>query len=428
VKPGQDIKGSEVTTVNVNDLDKQYQEVSKRNQQKILTGHGTDPILFGIKTEGKLGGDTKELIHAHELFINKYAKVEQEPFNEFLQTMCRLRTKVDTKFDIEQIQPIGIELPLDNPVIVAKLDQIDPTIIPKYLANKYGFVLPEVAPGQPAQPAGEVNEHLKNLSGRQLQGLMRYVRKYQKKELSREQASALLKTSFGLSDEQINMFLVDDEPTMMSIQMASNKKEELLLSLIDKYSVDLTDDQILEVQAVKTKPTKLSLKKNFLLAEPLKVSVTELRNAILNQLKGNPLITQEELALNFQIEIQTIQSEIEWLISKGLLDSTPDGFVPTFKGFDKTTGPVETEIYTVYTYEKRDDVAGPAIIPTSRDLCVKLYNKTRKKALLFESIEKLENEFGESVWDYRGGFYNNGTEITPWCRHLWVGTTKIRRK
>ncbi len=45
-----------------------------------------------------------------------------------------------------------------------------------------------------------------------------------------------------------------------------------------------------------------------------------------------------------------------------------------------------------------------------------------------KSISAMENDLGENVWDFRGGFYNKDGEITPWCRHVWKAVTKIRRK
>ena len=55
---------------------------------------------------------------------------------------------------------------------------------------------------------------------------------------------------------------------------------------------------------------------------------------------------------------------------------------------------------------------------------------TESDALTYEQIETYTNEFGEDAWNYRGGFYTNPNtgETTPWCRHIWVGETKVKRK
>jgi hypothetical protein len=62
-------------------------------------------------------------------------------------------------------------------------------------------------------PMAEVNDNLKNLTGKQMQGLMRISRKYMKGELTLEQALLMMSSSFGLSDEQSKIMLgVTEEP------------------------------------------------------------------------------------------------------------------------------------------------------------------------------------------------------------------------
>jgi hypothetical protein len=57
----------------------------------------------------------------------------------------------------------------------------------------------------------KTNDNLKNLTGRQLQGIQRIVRKYNKEELTFDQASQLLKSGFGFSEEEVNAWLVTPE-------------------------------------------------------------------------------------------------------------------------------------------------------------------------------------------------------------------------
>ena len=55
------------------------------------------------------------------------------------------------------------------------------------------------------------NQTLTNLSGRQLQGIQRIVRKYNKGELTEAQATDLLKGGFGFDDEAVDNWLVSPE-------------------------------------------------------------------------------------------------------------------------------------------------------------------------------------------------------------------------
>jgi hypothetical protein len=45
-------------------------------------------------------------------------------------------------------------------------------------------------------------------------------------------------------------------------------------------------------------------------------------------------------------------------------------------------------------------------------------------------LEGMKNVAGSSIWDYRGGYYNNPStgQIDPDCRHLWMAETRLRKK
>lgn len=65
-------KAPSVLQLTPSDLDKQFTQLRQDITQEIFTGHKiTSPMLFGIKTEGQLGGRT-ELIDAFELFKSTY--------------------------------------------------------------------------------------------------------------------------------------------------------------------------------------------------------------------------------------------------------------------------------------------------------------------------------------------------------------------
>lgn len=57
----------------------------------------------------------------------------------------------------------------------------------------------------------KTNDALKNLTGRQLQGIQRIVRKFNKEELTFDQAAQLLKQGFGFTDEDVNAWLITPE-------------------------------------------------------------------------------------------------------------------------------------------------------------------------------------------------------------------------
>ena len=128
---------------------------------------------------------------------------------------------------------------------------------------------------------------------------------------------------------------------------------------------------------------------------------------------------------------------MSWLEDKKLIDTSEGSFTPTEKAIGRETEPIETEIYTEYTYGLRDDLPARAatgesnsrlIISSTRDFCRTMVNKYAKKSVEYSVIENINNEFGDNAFEYRGGYYNDGTQTTPWCRHVWVMETKLRTK
>jgi len=420
----KDGKGSEVTTLNSNDLDKQYQEVSKRNQQKILSGHNVNGILFKIKTEGQLGGRT-EIVEAHELFINEYAKVKQVHLNETINMFCQLKTGINPDVQVEQINPIGLEIPIDNQNVVNTLNTKDPNILFNYLVEKYNVKTDTIDASGKVVPLASSNDSLKGLSAAQHSDVMRIVRDYQRGKSGMNEAMALSRImAYGVSSEEAKKWLAIPE----QVQQSEDKSSKFF-ALFNKYAHEINfEDEVISTEYVNFKgPLDVLKFEQVKLKDYIADDNKDLRKNILTQIKGNPTISVNDLVKILKTDSETIQQSIDYLLTNGLLDGKSGGFTPTDKGLDVSNDGFKTEIYTEYVYTKRPDVSGDTIIPTTRQFCKDLVNQTKSKALKFEQIQLLENEFGENVWDFRGGFYNDGKETTPWCRHVWSAVTKIRR-
>jgi hypothetical protein len=434
-----DGKGAEVVNVTPTGLADQYEALNKRNQQKIITGHNVPGVLFKIKTEGTLG-DRNELDLAHELFINEYAKIEQVAFNKFIDKMFKLKTGLDITFEVEQVQPIGKELPLENQNVINALNARDPNIVTNYIIEKYGLKIEAAEIGLPTatviQEEIQVNEHLKNLTGRQRQNLFNIANKLKKGDYTADQALIMIKTGFGLSDADALTFLgiAQDEMNNEVVKVQqSNERANLFLEWVRKNKIPINaEDEIIDVEYVNFKDStevlKFELSKQKLYtANRFALSITDLRNGILNQLKGNPFAKPEDLSKSLNVDKDKVTTVLEWLAAKKLIDTLGGLFTPTEKGLDKNTEGYDTEIYTVYRYVERPDA--PEVKTESRKFCIDMVNLTESDALTYEQIETYTNEFGEDAWNYRGGFYTNPNtgETTPWCRHIWVGETKVKR-
>lgn len=67
-------------------------------------------------------------------------------------------------------------------------------------------------PGQTGVPAEQsINDNLKNLTGKQMQNIQRIVRKFNKTELTYDQAKEMLKSGFAFTDDQVDIWLVTPE-------------------------------------------------------------------------------------------------------------------------------------------------------------------------------------------------------------------------
>jgi hypothetical protein len=110
-------------------------------------------------------------------------------------------------------------------------------------------------------------------------------------------------------------------------------------------------------------------------------------------------------------------------VSKALLSLAKNGFVKNWELTTKGSQSVTTgeTLRVLYTYEKRPELEGDAILPDgrTRPFCETLI--TMKKAYTRAEIDQISAAIGRDVWAYRGGWYHNpDTEKnTPSCRHYW---------
>lgn len=80
-----------------------------------------------------------------------------------------------------------------------------------FALRQTGEAVQQVKPISDPQPSAEVNEHLKNMTGRQMQGFNRIIRNFNKGDITYEQAAQMLTTGYGLDDEQIKVWLINDD-------------------------------------------------------------------------------------------------------------------------------------------------------------------------------------------------------------------------
>src|SRR5574343_397141 len=432
-------KAAELTDLSGSNLDKQYEVLMQNLREKIIIAHEINPALAGLSLDGKLGQTNKdELKNAHELYIKKWAIPEQETCLRLIERLYKMKTKQDVtgQLKIKQLDWLGEELPLDNQNVINAIGQ---KAFTDYVTKKFNIDVALV--NAPANTEMSGNDFVSKLNMRELNRMFKIVANYHNPDKSQNLAQTItLLQAYGLNEQQAKEFIkaeTDESQNTSHVQQSAkncgcgcsvqlgDSKDNLFVKLAYEYAHDINnDDEILEVKMVGSDDIKLS--GQVRLAKAKVLTLNQLRNAILNQFKGNPELTAEEMSDMFNVEFQTVQEQIEWLISKKLLQSNTNGFNVSEKGINKKTK-TPVEIYTEYYYDLRDGMSGPVIITTTREFCKKMYklHSENKKALTLKQIERIKNEFGDNALVYSGGFYNNGQFIDVKCRHAWFARTKI---
>ena len=72
------------------------------------------------------------------------------------------------------------------------------------------------------------NTTITNMTGRQMQNVTRIVRKFNKEELTFDQAAQLLKQGFGFDDEAIDLWLLTDNEEDVEAEEAAQEGEPII--------------------------------------------------------------------------------------------------------------------------------------------------------------------------------------------------------
>lgn len=89
----------------------------------------------------------------------------------------------------------------------------------------------------------EVNDNIKNLTGRQMQGIERIVRKYKKGQLTLKQAELMLKNGFAMTDEEVDAWL-EKESVELSKHLTLDDiiDNATSLDILDEWDIESIED------------------------------------------------------------------------------------------------------------------------------------------------------------------------------------------
>ena len=389
-----------------------FTNVNNLIQQEIFSCHQvTSPMLFGIKTEGQLGGRS-EIRDAYQIFSNTYINERQQEHEQTFNRLINL-SGVQGKFKIIPVEPLGFEF--SEGVMAANMTRDE-------IREKLGLKseLPTDVSGTPIVQA---NSMLTNLSGRQHQNVMRIVRQFGSGKINKAQAALMLKSGFGFTDADVDTFLgIDDDPT--TEQDFASMQDELLLSEFAACGDHRDDFDVLETHEAKGYQAFADEEINVLKAN------------VLNLISKDKKITPEVLAKVLNKSVTQINTALEALKLEGYLVQTglevsviAPNYTPVVRklteplskipGGNKTT---KTEILLRYTYSGPND-------EKTRPFCARLLKLAETKLWSRSDIENISERLGYSVWDRRGGWFTepNGNH-RPYCRHRWQVKIVTRKK
>lgn len=377
------------------DLTKEdFTQVDNLITNNIFSGHNiTHPLLFGIQQEGKLGNAT-ELKTAYEIFKNTYVNNKQNNNCEIVKYFASI-SGIQAEFRVKPVEPVGLEL---DPVQFKEM-------LPKaWVLEKLGIDLDKYEPADAVATTTEAmgNEALVKLSGRQQQNLLRIVRLFTQGKLTKQQAAIQL-AAYNFTPAQI------DEYLGVNAEFSEQDYENDIASMFEEFG---EDRQQFEVLSSENYTGEENMRLEFVTLQDL----TNNEKNVLELLKKQPDLKPDQVAEALKIEVQTVTSILDRMAKSGVISYDKKG-VRINERLPKQTLP---DIRVMYTYEKRRDVAGPTLLPTSRPFCQRMVKLSETKMISRENIQKMSEILGYSVFKRAGGFWNNNGKIEYQCRHGWM--------
>jgi hypothetical protein len=376
-------------------------------QQNIFAGHQiTTPTLFGIQEPGQLG-TRSQMRDAYEIFKNTYVNDKQQ-YLEGVFTRLLSYSGSSSELEIIPVEPIALELS------EAAITQVAPR---EWILEKAGIdeskYITAPTPTETALPAAQssdaVNDNLRSMSGRQWQQMTRIVREFSKGKITREQASMMLRSGYGLSDEEVNTMIGAEE------QFDEYLSLDDTIAAFREYGEHRENFDIVQ-------------------SSPLKFAdITEADDVkILEILQRQPLTPPADIAKAIRRPITDVEARIKKMVDMEVLATGKGGGLrPTRPVSEIVDEPSRTRFEIRYSYEWKPEVPSTQRNTEehpSRPFCVKLMDLDRYWTR--REIETLSQRLGYSVFDRGGGWWGQGVgkPASPSCRHEWRSNVVIRKK
>jgi hypothetical protein len=384
------------------ELDKHFDLLNLTVQQEIFSGHKiTSPMLFGIKTEGQLGGRS-EMREAYQLFQNTYVNAKQRALEEVVNYLFKFNDII-ADLELKPTEPISFEF--SEAIISANMTQDE-------IREKLG--LPPIEKVETDNSQQVINA-LNSLNPTILQKVM--------DNLDKEEIRALI----GLKPKPVQIQIPAAFDDHLHLECSISEYDANILSKFEGKGVSKQGFKVVESSKMTFSSIDDFIKQD-LFAEYL---LNEVQKKIITQIQRNENVTIPQIAKAVGIDEASVISRINTLIDDQVLVEkiNRDGLITrsitrSGEAAIKRLQPV-TSFKVLYSYEERPNV--PEAKSGSRPLCEKLY----KSDLFFtrEEIQNISNQLGYSVFQLCGGWYTNPDtgRRTPFCRHEWKRNVVVEK-
>lgn len=385
------------------ELDKHFDLLNKTVQQEIFSGHKvTSPMLFGIKTEGQLGGRA-ELREASELFQNTYINAKQKAIEQVINYLYSFND-VTAEMLLNKTEPITYQF--SEAIISANMTQDE-------IREKLS--LPMIEKQETDNSQNLINS-LNSLNPTLLQKVI--------ESMNADELRALVGLTPKVQDVAVTTPVAAET---MHISCNHTKNDDEIIALFEgKGSPQENYIQLQQDRMFFSDMDEFNKHQDF-----AEYTLNAVQENILAAIKGNPTATIEDIAKKAGVSKSVVTDRLNTLLDDGVVKEkiSRDGTISRTltkvgdSAIRKLT-PI-TSYKVLYSYEERPNVPKP--ISQSRPLCQKLYGG--KLYFTREEIQNISDQLGYSVFQLCGGWYTNPDtgRTTPYCRHEWKRNVVIEK-
>lgn len=362
-------KGVEIISTNPNGQDDKFINLNTQIQDEIFTAHGVDASVF-IKTQDTgFSNNADELRVAIEAMNSSYIEPAQRMYEKLFNDFALL-LGMPSGLRIEKIAPITT--PLSETALTAVMTTAEiremAGLPPLKAEEQSGGAADALATLSPLV----ATKVLDNMTAEEIRGLV-----------GLKGSPSITRTESKFSSEELDL-------AFSKIGFTDEEIEVVEIFDIDYNPFDFADMSPIDGQ-------------------------------VIDIIKATPEATIDDISEQVGESPSEVQKRIDRLVKNGLLDLNGTKIEITEEGEQEVS-----ELITVYKYAKRADISGNEIIAGTRDYCRDMLG--RDKSYTRQELLGMVNDFGQSTFTNRGGWWNRNGNRVPYCRHVWSArTVKVKK-